>query len=52
MGHFIELCKVCRAVISQCRCPAKDKEVKYGLCAQCAAKAIMRDKELNTHDND
>ena len=33
--HFIELCKSCGNVISQCRCPSKDKEVRYGLCEVC-----------------
>jgi len=32
MTHFIEYCRVCHAVVSQCRCPAPDKEIRYGLC--------------------
>jgi hypothetical protein len=34
-GHFIERCRHCGGVISQCRCPARDKEVRYGVCATC-----------------
>ena len=36
MSHFIMYCKYCEKVISQCRCPSKDKEKKYGVCTKCA----------------
>lgn len=35
MSHFIELCKVCGDVISQCRCPDSLKEKRYGICEKC-----------------
>ena len=38
MGHYIELCKYCGDVVSQCRCPSKDKEVRYGVCNKCKDK--------------
>ena len=38
MGHFIEVCKSCGDVISQCRCPDPNKEKRYGVCAKCAAQ--------------
>lgn len=38
MSHFIEICKVCECVISQCRCPSPDKEKRYGVCNACKAK--------------
>lgn len=39
MPHYIEYCKLCQEVISQCRCPSSDKEVRWGLCCECK-KAI------------
>jgi len=35
MNHFIEKCESCTTVISQCRCPSKDKEVRYSKCEKC-----------------
>lgn len=32
--HFVEKCKSCGIVISQCRCPGP-KLVKHGLCDAC-----------------
>jgi len=42
MGHFIEKCKLCGAVIAQCRCPSKDKAVRYGICKECKAKEAKK----------
>jgi hypothetical protein len=36
--HFIEKCKECKKIISQCRCPSKDKEERWSLCAECKKK--------------
>ncbi len=33
--HFIEICKKCEEIISQCRCPSKDKIKRYSLCETC-----------------
>jgi len=33
--HFIKYCKVCGKVMKQCRCPAKDKTIYYGVCDEC-----------------
>jgi hypothetical protein len=41
MSHFIELCKICGDVISQCRCPDLNKEKRYGVCAKCAAQQTL-----------
>jgi hypothetical protein len=38
MSHFIELCKKCGKVISQCRCMAGDKEKRYSVCKECKEK--------------
>jgi len=38
MSHFKEVCKYCGTLITQCRCPSKDKEIKYGVCATCKIK--------------
>lgn len=45
MSHFIEVCKICETVISQCRCPSPNKEKRYGLCCNCKV-AIGEDNVL------
>lgn len=35
MNHFIERCKICNTVISQCRCSSPDKEQRWGICDKC-----------------
>lgn len=35
MSHFIEICKHCGDVISQCRCPSPNKEKREGVCDKC-----------------
>ncbi len=35
MSHFIKLCKECGKIISQCRCPSKDKTKIYSVCEDC-----------------
>jgi len=35
MSHFIKYCKLCNVVMSQCRCPSRDKEIQYGTCDKC-----------------
>lgn len=35
MSHFIETCKYCGTIISQCRCPSPDKEKRIGVCGKC-----------------
>lgn len=40
-GHYIEYCKECKTVIASCRCPSKDKEVRYGICTKCAKDINM-----------
>jgi hypothetical protein len=44
MSHFIEKCRECGAVISQCRCPSKDKEVRFGLCDDCKEATNKEEK--------
>jgi len=35
--HFICKCRKCKRIVSQCRCPGKDKIVRYvDCCAICA----------------
>ena len=36
--HYKEVCRVCKVVISQCRCPGQ-KEIREGLCKACASGA-------------
>lgn len=35
MSHFIEKCHDCKAIISQCKCPSVDKEVRWSVCEKC-----------------
>lgn len=36
-GHFIEKCKFCEVIISQCRCPDLNKLIKLSVCDKCKA---------------
>ncbi len=36
--HYVENCADCKRLISQCRCPSRDKAVRVGLCASCKKK--------------
>lgn len=38
-GHYIESCRSCGSVISQCRCMDPGKEQRWGTCDACRAKA-------------
>jgi hypothetical protein len=33
--HFIEKCKCCKKIISQCRCMSMDKTVIFIICEDC-----------------
>ena len=35
-NHYIKKCKKCLDVISQCRCPDANKEIRWGICDVCA----------------
>lgn len=43
-GHFIELCKDCGKVISQCRCPDPNKTKTYSVCKECQSKQQEKKK--------
>ena len=36
--HYILKCSTCDKVISQCRCMAGNKDVKYKVCDECREK--------------
>ena len=36
--HFIEICRICGKVISQCRCMDCNKERRTSICSDCASK--------------
>ena len=40
-NHFIKYCRVCQTVISQCRCPSKDKKILWGVCWDCEEKETV-----------
>lgn len=44
-GHYVKYCKGCDKVMSQCRCPSKDKTVLYGLCEECEKKTMEADND-------
>ena len=37
--HFVEKCSKCKIVITQCRCPSKDKLVRWSVCSKCINEA-------------
>lgn len=36
--HFKVMCKKCKIIIMQCRCPSKDKRIVKALCEKCKEK--------------
>ena len=38
MGHFKQLCRQCGTLMAQCRCPAPEKTITYGVCETCKGK--------------
>ena len=40
MSHFIESCKKCRDVISQCRCPDASKDQRWSICGKCSQQGV------------
>lgn len=56
-GHYIEKCRECGTVVSQCRCPARDKVERLVTCENCKTKEFEPDSrpsgssyELNKGD--
>lgn len=45
MGHFKKVCKKCGVVISQCRCPSKDKTLIYEVCDDCSNGLCIKCKK-------
>lgn len=39
-GHFKEVCKYCKIVISQCRCWHPEKLTRYDVCENCKPMLI------------
>ena len=39
-GHSKTVCAVCNIVMTQCRCMAKDKIVKYDVCGSCVQEFV------------
>ena len=35
MNHYIEICKICKTVVSQCRCPSPNKDKRETVCDKC-----------------
>ncbi len=45
-GHFIEKCKICKIVISQCRCMATDKSERWSVCLKCSKERVTVEPTL------
>ena len=37
-NHYRQVCTECDTLMSQCRCPSKDKQVVPGICDKCKEK--------------
>lgn len=44
-SHYIIMCRKCKKVMGQCRCPSKDKTIHYETCEYCK---VMRKNENDT----
>lgn len=42
-SHFIEKCRVCNRVITQCRRPDLNKPVRWAICSNCAQSREPKD---------
>jgi hypothetical protein len=40
MNHFIERCRSCHIVTSQCRCPGPDKDQRFTVCETCVESGL------------
>lgn len=49
-GHFIEKCKYCSKVISQCRCMDKNKAVILSICDDCKKKEAETGDDRSKED--
>ncbi len=47
-GHFIEKCRNCKDVISQCRCMGP-KETKWSLCSKCKHAQNKGEKKMQAY---
>ena len=51
-NHYIKKCRVCDKIITQCRCPAKDKKVILTVCDECLKNNCKEEETLvNFVDN-
>jgi hypothetical protein len=47
MSHFKIVCKICKKIITQCRCPSKDKLTIFEICDECLEKEEKERKDEN-----
>lgn len=40
-------CKICDVVMTQCRCPSKDKAVEWKVCKNCQDKNMAEARIIN-----
>jgi hypothetical protein len=45
MSHYKVICEYCGTMITQCRCPSQDKEIRYKKCNKCKDKSAQKRKE-------
>lgn len=39
--HYRKVCRICFHVITECRCPSKDKEIIWDICDDCDRLAVV-----------
>ncbi len=49
--HYVVKCRECDRTVSQCRCPALDKEVRWVTCDDCPQEAVASNELLPTREN-
>lgn len=47
MSHYIKRCKICRKVISQCRCMSCNKVELFDICDECKKKEEIKKESEN-----
>ena len=44
--HYIERCRICNDVISQCRCSSPNRIQIYGICPKCSGEEVPEEPEI------
>ena len=44
--HYIERCRICHDVISQCKCSSPNRIQIYGICPKCSGKEVPEEPSI------